>query len=101
MSEPKNPDALNVAGSERPVVPVYTCVVYVCKNDDGTYKARVANLSGIESVGASERDVLGKVCREFKARINAVHEEGVAMSLIDPPIARQEQEQVRSIPVHL
>ena len=98
-SEKSNP--LKITGDSRPDVPVFTCIVYVRRNEDGSVFGKVANLDGIESSGASERDVLGRVSREFKARILKSFEEGKQVDLIDPPASPADNEQVRSIPVHL
>ncbi len=75
-------------------------------NDDGTVTGRVANLAGgdseeIRASGNSERDVLGKVTLEFKSRVFSMYEEGQEIPWIDPPHSPLENEQVRSVPVHL
>jgi hypothetical protein len=62
---------------------------------------RVANLTGIEASGSSERDVLIKVTREFKSRVFKMFEEGQEIPWVDPPQPPMENEQVRSVPVHL
>ena len=98
-SDPKPETRLDITGSDPPSIPVFTCIVYVSRQGD-VVTARVANLAGIEATGASERDVLAKVCREFKARIAKFAEAGDELSLIEAP-APAENEQVRSIPVHL
>ena len=95
------PNSLDIAGGDTPVVPLYKCVVYVRKNEDGTVTGRVANLAGIESSGAAERDVLARITREFKAKMIEMSEAGQEIPWIDPPTPAEENEQVRSIPVHL
>lgn len=90
-----------ITGDDRPVVPVFTCLVYVHKNDDATVIGKVANLVGIEASGASERDVLGKVTREFKSRVSKMLEEGRKIPWVEPPQPPTDNEQVRSVPVHL
>ena len=101
-----NPNLLGITGDSKPNVPVFACLVYVCHNEDGTVSGRVANLAAgdsddIRASGNSERDVLGKVTREFKSRVFKMHEENQEIHWIDPPQPPLENEQVRSVPVHL
>ena len=96
-----NPNSLGITGDSKPNVPVFACIVYVHKNEDGTVIGRVANLAGIEAGGNSERDVLGKVTREFKTRVFKILEEGQEIPWVDPQQPPLENEQVRSVPVHL
>ncbi len=96
-----NPNSLGITGDSKPNVPVYTCLVYVHKNDDATVTGRVANLAGIDAKGSSERDVLGKVVREFKSQVFKMHEEGREIPWLVPPQPIKDNEQVRSVPVHL
>ncbi len=100
------PNSLEITGDSKPSVPAFACIVYVHTGDDGTVIGRVANLAGgdsgeIRASGGSERDVLGKVTREFKARISKLLEEGQEIPWIDPPEPPLENEQVRSVPMHL
>ena len=96
-----NSNSLKITSDYRPQVPVFKCLVYVHKNEDATVIGRVANLAGIEVSGASERDVLGKVTREFKSRVSKMLEEGREIPWVEPPQPPLENEQVRSVPVHL
>ena len=96
-----SPNSLGITGDSKPNVPVFACIVYVHKNEDGTVIGRVANLAGIKASGNSERDVLGKIVREFKACVFKILEDGQEIPLIDPPQPPLENEQVRSVPVHL
>jgi hypothetical protein len=78
----------------------------VHSNEDGTVVGRVANLAGgdageIRASGNSERDVLGKVTREFKSRISKILEAGQQIPWADPQHPPLEHEQVRSVPLHL
>ena len=100
-SSADQPNSLEITGDAKPAVPVYSCIVNVLRNEDGTVTGRVANLAGIESSGAAERDVLGRISREFKARMIELSEAGEAIPWIDPPTPPDKNEQVRSIPVHL
>ena len=95
------PPSLEISGDSKPHVPAFTCIVYVRKNDDATVSGRVANLAGIEVSGASERDVLGKLTREFKSRVFKMLEARQEIPWINPPQPPLENEQVRSIPTHL
>ena len=47
------------------------------------------------------RDVLGKLVREFKSWVSKMFAEGQEIPWIDPPGPPLENEQVRSVPVHL
>ena len=40
------PNPLGITGDSKPTVPVFSCIVYVCKTADGTIRGRVANLAG-------------------------------------------------------
>lgn len=93
--------SLEITGDATPPVPAFTCLVYVHKNEDGTVTGRVANLAGIEASGAGERDVLVKLTREFKSRVSKLLSDGQDIPWIDPPSAKLENEQIRSIPMHL
>jgi hypothetical protein len=100
------PNPLGITGDSKPTVPVFSCIVYVCKTADGTIRGRVANLAGddsgeISATGNSERDVLLNVTREFKARVLTMHGENQEIAWIDPPQPPLENEQVRFVPVHL
>ncbi len=101
-----NPSPLGITSDSKPNVPVFACLVYVRKNEDGTIDGRVANLAGgdsgeIRASGNSERDVLSKVTREFKTRVLKILEEGQEIPWIDPQQPPLENEQVRSVPLHL
>ncbi|MFT5300967.1 MAG: hypothetical protein ACI87E_002041 [Mariniblastus sp.] len=95
------PNSLEITGGAKPAVPVFTCVAYIRKNEDGTVDGKVANLGGIQAKGASERFVLGKLSREFKSRVQSLFENGHEIPWIDPPEPLTASEQVRSIPIHL
>jgi hypothetical protein len=92
---------LNVSKDSKPVsVPVFNCIVYVSRSDTGT-RARVANLAGLEAVGVTERDVLGKLIPAFKQRVSELMTNGTAIPWIDPPSPAEPGEQIRFVPVHL
>ncbi len=100
------PTPLGITGASKPTVPVFSCIVYVCKTADGTIRGRVANLAGddsgeISARGNSERDVLLNVTREFKSRVVKMKVENQEIAWIDPPQLPLENEQVRFVPVHL
>ncbi|QDT75567.1 hypothetical protein [Lacipirellula limnantheis] len=101
-----NPQSLGITGDSKPAVPAFTCIVYVCKTEDGTISGRVANLAGVDAgeiraSANSERDVLMKVTREFKSRIAKMYAENQGIPWIDPPQPPLESEQMRSVPLHL
>src|SRR5688500_866259 len=84
------PDPLGITEDSKPTVPVFPCIVYVCKTADGTIRGRVANLAGDDSGeiiarGNSERDVLLDVTREFKSHVLKMHEENQEIAWINPP----------------
>jgi len=98
--------ALGITGDSKPSVPAFACLVYVHTGDDGAVIGRVANFAGgdsgeIRASGNSERTVLGNITREFKARISKLLEEGQEIPWVDPPEPPLENEQVRSVPMHL
>ena len=100
------PNPLAVTGDSRPIVPAFSCLVYVCKTAEGTIRGRVANLAGddsgeISARGNSERDVLLNVTRDFKSRVLEMHGENQGIAWIDPPQPPLENERVRLVPVHL
>lgn len=95
------PNSLKITGDAKPMVPVFSCTVYVSKNDEGNVRGRVANLAGIDASGNSERDVLVKVSKEFKSRVLKMFEAGEEFPWIDPPMPKNESEQIRTIPMHL
>ena len=99
---PRQVDAdLNVsATSHTPVVPVFSCIIYVSTNAGGV-QARVANLAGIECTAASERDALGKIIPAFKRRVGELMQGGTPIPWIEPPTPAKPDEQTRFIPVHL
>lgn len=98
-SDEQNP--LGITGKAGPSVPVFTCLIYVRKNDDATVSGRVANLAGMEAIGSSERDVLANLTRQFKSQVFKMHEEGQEIPWIEPPPEPADNEQTRRVPVHL
>jgi hypothetical protein len=101
-----SPNPLGITRDSKPTVPVFSCIVYVCKTAEGTIRGRVANLAGedsgeISARGNSERDVLLNVTREFKSRVLKMRGENQEIDWIDPPQPPLENEQVRLVPVHL
>ncbi len=100
MSSNQNQDSLPVGGPP-PSVPTFTCLVYLSQDESGVSIARVANLESLQATGASPRDALARVCREFKERVRGAYAAGEKIAWIDPPAEPKPGEQVRSIPVHL
>ena len=84
-------------------VPTFACLVYLSQDESGNSVARVANLANLQATGATPRDALMRVCREFKEIVRGAHAAGEADTIpwIDPPEEPKSGEQVRSIPVHL
>lgn len=100
-AEEPNLDPLKITGDAKPTVPVFSCLVYVSKDDEGKVNGRVANLDGIEAIGNSERDVLQRVSKECKSRVLKLVEAGEEIPWIDPPKPKTDAEQIRRIPMHL
>ncbi len=88
-------------GKPAPSVPTFACLVYLSQDESGKSIARVANLGGLQATGASPRDAMMRVCREFKEIVRTAHAAGETIDWIDPPVEPAPGEQVRSIPVHL
>jgi hypothetical protein len=86
------------AGS--PDVPAFGCIVYV-KSVGGGASARVANLSGINVHGATERDCLAQIVLQFKKRVKEHLESDQSVPWVDPPVPIESDEQKRFLPVHL
>lgn len=82
-------------------VPVFTCVVHLLRNEDGTVHGRVANLPELVCLSSSERDTMAKIVKEFKQRIGKMVESGSAIPWIEPPSPKSAEEVTRLIPVHL
>lgn len=82
-------------------VPVFTCIVYLLRNEDGTVQGRVANLPDLAYIASNEREAMAKIVKEFKLRIQQSLADGSLIPWIDPPSPNLPEEQVRLIPVHL
>ena len=81
--------------------PAFGIVIYVASIADGRVRCRVANLPDLVAEGESERHVLGKLVPKCRDAIKAAVESGDANPLIDPPLAMDEGETKRFLPVHL
>lgn len=83
-------------------VPVFNCVVILRREKaTGQISARVANLAGLSAEGATERDVLLSITRQFKSVILERTAEAKPIPWLDPPEQPAEGECQRFIPVHL
>ena len=100
MSTNQDENSLPIGG-RAPSVPTFACLVYLSQDKSGTSIARVANLDSLQATGASPRDAMARVCREFKERVRGAYAAGETIAWIDPPAEPMPGEQVRSIPVHL
>jgi len=100
MSANQDENSLPIGGPP-PNVPTFTCLVYLSQDEAGTSVARVANLESLQATGATPRDAMARVCREFKERVRGAYAAGETIAWIDPPVEPTSDEQVRSIPVHL
>jgi hypothetical protein len=81
-------------------VPAFTCLVYVWR-DAGNFVGRVVNLEGIEAIGNSEREVLGKLVPAFKQRVAGFVISGAPIPWIESPAPPASHQQKRLVPVHL
>ena len=101
MNDREQKPTLEISNDAPPVeVPTFGCVVYVSKIERGV-QARVANLAGLEVVGASERDALSKLVPAFKKAVTEYLMAKEEIPWVDPPSPMQSDEQKRFIPVHL
>ena len=88
-------------GKPAPSVPTFACLVYLSQDASGKWNARVANLENMQATGASPRDAMMRVSREFKERVRGAHAAGETIAWIDPPMEPEPGERIQSIPVHL
>lgn len=106
QEKPKPADSPSPASRipEPPMVPVdvpaFPCIVHVTV-EGGAYRGYVANLEGIEAVGNSEREMLGKIVPAFKQTVAELHQQGEAIPWISPVPEPEAAEIKRFIPVHL
>ena len=92
----------NASNQSKPTdVPVFNCIVYISLNSDGSVRARVANLPGLECTAESERDALSKIVPAFKQRVGELIRSETPIPWIEPPTPAESEEQTRHIPVHL
>lgn len=96
------PHQIPIAGSD---VPSYACVVYISEQS-GKVSARVANLvksdeSPIVSSGASEREVLADIVKQFKGIVANEIDAGNEPKWLEPAKEKEANEQKRFLPVHL
>lgn len=80
--------------------PAFGCIVYLSRQSNGM-RARVANLQGIEATAGDQRALLGKIVQQFKAAVQEPIARGELPDWIDPPLAKQPDEQKVFLPVHL
>ena len=83
------------------LIPTFSCIVYLRRVEDGQFSGRVANLTGIEATGDTERDVLSKIVPAFKSRAAEYVARNERVPLVEPVPEPQPGEQKRFIPVHL
>ena len=98
------PDTGKLPVSERtaPVeVPVFSCLVYISTDADGTVNARVANLAGIAVTAADERACLRQIVSQFKQAMQLAHESGQPIPWLTPTPEAPQGAATRLIPVHL
>jgi hypothetical protein len=81
--------------------PAFGCVVYVRRTESGRTRGRVANLEGVETEGATERDVLSTIVRDVRARISEHMQREEEVPWLDPPAEKEPDEVKRFLPLHL
>ena len=81
-------------------VPTFSCIVHLTV-EGGVHRGRVANLDGIEAVGSTEREMLGKIIPIFKRTVAEFHQRGDSIPWITPVPEPKANETKRFIPVHL
>lgn len=81
--------------------PAFGCIVYVHRTTTHRVRGRVANLEGIETEGANEREVLTHVVKEVRALIADHMDRDEAIPWIDPPVDMMAGESRRFMPLHL
>ncbi len=82
-------------------VPVFSCIIHVARDTDGSVKARVANLPDMAVSAASERDALASLVATFKQRTADWLKQDADIPWIEPPSPAEPGEETRFIPVHL
>lgn len=101
-STPQHDNSSNQEDPLKPVeVPVFSCIAYLSQKQASGVHARVANLAGLECDAASEREALSKLVPQFKQRVAELTASKKPIPWIEPPSPKQDDEQVRLIPVHL
>ena len=83
-------------------VPVFNCHVILGPPDQrGMIAGRTANLPNISAQGATERDVLTSLMKQFKETVSDCHQRREDVPFVDPPDPAGDGEVERFIPVHL
>ena len=91
-----------ISDSDCSPVPVFNCCIILSKDPSATkVLGRVANLSGLSSIGSTERDVLMQLTKQFKQTVQTLTERGQSIPWIDPPEQPAAGESQRFVPVHL
>jgi nucleoside-diphosphate-sugar epimerase len=101
IADSRSEIGLHVSERTQPAdVPVFECVVYISR-EDGTVRARVANLEGLECTATTEREALAQLVPVFKQRVAELMHNESPIPWIEPPNAPEPDEQTRFVPVHL
>ncbi len=82
-------------------VPVFNCLVYVLRHDQGAYLARSATLDGVSGGGDSEREALKNVVQAFKTKVGGYLADEKPIPWLEVPLEAAPDEQSRWIAVHL
>jgi len=100
MSPPPDLPLVSPAGGGD--VPVFNCVVLLrTEEETSRVRARAANLDGVVATGATERDALMAVSKEFKTVVQGFLNNGEVIPFLDPPRKPESDEQERFLPIHL
>lgn len=83
-------------------VPVFSChVILSVPDESGRRRARVSNLPNLTAIGASEREVLMAIVKQFKSTVQEWTASGQPIPWSETPDQPAPGELERFIPVHL
>ena len=82
-------------------VPTYGCLVHISRLSDGRLKGHVANLTGIQHIAPTERELLQEIVSTFKEVVGEHLKDEIPIPWIEPPIPLDSNETKRFIPIHL
>ena len=99
FSNPQLPSFPSADASDDP--PAFGIIVYVSMDDAGVCRGRVANLECEPATGPSEPAVLRQIVTRCKAILKDATAAGQTPAWVDPPLAIDDGESKRFLPMHL